>query len=461
MEWNIQPQAASASSITMKAAEASDPDGVEYYFEALTPGAHDSAWQAETTYLDAGLTEGVAYSYRVKARDLSAAHNETAFSVEATAEPAPVLRRRIIDFSMPGVGGTIDGPSLIRVPSWIPPKNRADPTAVYYLYFAAHEGQHIRMAWAADVMGPYTMYNPLGGVLNNSAPNATLEHAQIGWHMASPEVLVDDAAQRIVMYFHASATWDGHGLEVGEGQYTLVATANDGLDFNAGVVDTIICPFYARIFTWGGDLYTIIRSGEVWKARDPQNPWVNPPPGQPEVGIAANGGLWEKLSDWNPWDDIVNPFDHMNGKTIRHNALRRVGSRLDVFYSRTGQAPERIEYSTIDLSPGEDNSVASDPVPVIEPVYEWEGADLPIQPSGVGSSTNVRELRDPYIFKDVDGTEYLLYSGRGEECIGIVPLAAVMPDPTQPAIVVADSTVIEGDAGPATLTFTVAIEPTP
>lgn len=457
MQWSLRPQAASPSSIKMKAVEAEDPDGVEYYFETLTAGGHDSGWQAETTYLDTGLTEGQAYSYRVKARDLSASHNETAFSGEAAAT-AGVLRRRIIDLSMPGVGQNIDGPSLVRVPDWIPPASRAHPSAVYYLYFANHGGDYIRMAWASDVMGPYTIYNPGAGVLHDDA--VVLQHAETGWHMASPDVHVDDANQRFVMYFHTDTKWDGQRLQVGEGQYTLVATSTDGLDFNAGVVDMIICPFYARVFPWSGGLYTIIRSGQVWKARDPQHPWVNPPPGQAEVDIVANGGLWEKLSDWNPWDDVVNPFDGMDGRNIRHNALRLRGDRLDVFYSRSGQAPERIEVSTIDLSPGENNWVASDPVTVIAPLYEWEGADLPIEPSGSGSATGVHQLRDPHVFEDSDGSEYLLYSGRGEECIGIVPLAAVLPDGFEalPVLSVGDVSAAEGDAGATALTITVTAE---
>ena len=74
-----------------------------------------------------------------------------------------------------GEGANINGPSLIRIPDWILPSERADPSAVYYLYFAHHAGDYIRMAWATDVAGPWTLYQtgsdvPLGdrGVLNNN-----------------------------------------------------------------------------------------------------------------------------------------------------------------------------------------------------------------------------------------------------------------------------------------------------
>ena len=69
----------------MTASTASDPSGVEYYFECLTSGGHDSGWQDGTTYEDTGLAPGTAYTYRVKARDKSLNLNETGYSPEASA----------------------------------------------------------------------------------------------------------------------------------------------------------------------------------------------------------------------------------------------------------------------------------------------------------------------------------------------------------------------------------------
>ena len=62
-------------------------------------------------------------------------------------------------FNNPRDGENINGPSLIRVPDWIPPNERADPAAQYYLYFAHHIGDYIRMAWATNIEGPYTLYD--------------------------------------------------------------------------------------------------------------------------------------------------------------------------------------------------------------------------------------------------------------------------------------------------------------
>jgi len=85
MVWAAVPYATGSSSIAMTASTASDPSGVEYYFECLTSGGHDSGWQDGTTYEDTGLAPGTAYTYRVKARDKSLNLNETGYSPEASA----------------------------------------------------------------------------------------------------------------------------------------------------------------------------------------------------------------------------------------------------------------------------------------------------------------------------------------------------------------------------------------
>ncbi len=54
-----------------------------------------------------------------------------------------------------GVGNTTY-PSVIRIPGWISPADRADPTANYYMYYGTHNGLHIHMKWAQTVDGPWT-----------------------------------------------------------------------------------------------------------------------------------------------------------------------------------------------------------------------------------------------------------------------------------------------------------------
>ncbi len=305
----------------------------------------------------------------------------------------------IIDMTFPSVGTNINGPSLIRIPNWIDPADRADPSALYYLYFAHHQGDHIRMAWASDLEGPYTMYHPGEGVLKL---NINVGRLSISNHIASPDVLVDDQNRRIIMYFHGGTVrWDG----VSRGQSTCVAVSPYGLDFNPRVQETILGNFYYRVFQYNGDLFAIAKEGWIWKAPDPADPW------NPEGVDLTTRYLWDRSTN--------NPFAGI-GKTVRHNALRVVGDTLHVYYSCYPDRPERILYSSIDMSATDWNHwIASIPTDVLEPELDWEGADLPLTWSSEGSATNVRELRDPALFQDADGRMYLLYTGEGEEAIGL------------------------------------------
>ena len=89
MSWATVPYATSSTSISMTATTASDSSGVEYYFECTASGGHNSAWQNSTTYQDSGLSPSTQYTYRVRARDKSSAHNETAWSTEQSAITQP------------------------------------------------------------------------------------------------------------------------------------------------------------------------------------------------------------------------------------------------------------------------------------------------------------------------------------------------------------------------------------
>lgn len=80
MTWEIYPYAQGISSITMTATTASDESGVEYYFDCVSGGGHDSGWQASPTYTDTGLAMNTACSYAVIARDKSSYQNTTAWS---------------------------------------------------------------------------------------------------------------------------------------------------------------------------------------------------------------------------------------------------------------------------------------------------------------------------------------------------------------------------------------------
>jgi hypothetical protein len=85
MTWASPPAAEGPYSISMTATTASDPSGVEYYFECTAGGGNDSGWQDSPKYADTGLSTTTSYTYRVKARDKSASQNETGWSTEASA----------------------------------------------------------------------------------------------------------------------------------------------------------------------------------------------------------------------------------------------------------------------------------------------------------------------------------------------------------------------------------------
>ena len=99
--------------------------------------------------------------------------------------PANPIIRPDMDDSM---GRNVNGPSLIRVPTWV-----ERPLGNYYLYFAHHQGSYIRMAYADAIDGPWSVFPP--GVLHCS--DTVFEE-----HIASPDVHLVSELKEIRMYFH-------------------------------------------------------------------------------------------------------------------------------------------------------------------------------------------------------------------------------------------------------------------
>ena len=112
-QWSVVPAPAGAGRITMSAITATDPNGVQYLFAntSFTNGSHDSAWQTSPVFTDTGLTNSTTYSYRVKARDNSANHNETAWSAvqAATANSNPSTACDLLSFNWGDYVGLING----------------------------------------------------------------------------------------------------------------------------------------------------------------------------------------------------------------------------------------------------------------------------------------------------------------------------------------------------------------
>jgi hypothetical protein len=90
--WDISPQPAAPTVITMTAKTATDESGVEYFFDEITgnPGADDSGWQDSSGYTDSGLDPSTIYAYAVRVRDKSPNQNKTAWSTIVLTATPPV-----------------------------------------------------------------------------------------------------------------------------------------------------------------------------------------------------------------------------------------------------------------------------------------------------------------------------------------------------------------------------------
>ena len=264
------------------------------------------------------------------------------------------------------MGSNINGPSLIRAPDWI-----ENPLGRYYLYFAHHQGTYIRLAYADQLGGPWTTYE--AGTLH-------LEETGFVHHIASPDIHVDDDRREIRMYCHGPVPEGG--------QRSRVALSNDGLHF--ACLPEILGGSYFRVFQWEGYHYALTTAGWTYRSVDGRSGFE----GGPQVFPRA----------------------------LRHAALDLRGTVLHVYYSNRGDCPERILLSMVDLTVNWTDWQPSEPLTVLQPELEYEGADLPLSASRSGwAPERVRELRDPAIYREGDRT-YLLYSVAGEYGLGLAEL---------------------------------------
>ena len=317
--------------------------------------------------------------------------------VDTAVRVERLLDAPIVDASThPSIGANIQGPSLIRVPDWV-----EDPLGAYYLYFADHKGSYIRLAYADTLTGPWTVHPPgslqLADSLFPTEPpevppellarvEARLKGRNLGHdalhemtavHIASPDVHVDDAARRIVMYFH--------GLEGPGHQVTRAATSADGIRFEAR--PEVLGRTYLRAFRHDGMTYAMAMPGQFYRSTD-------------------------GLTGFEEGPLLFNP-------DMRHAALLKRGDTLYVFWTQVGEVPERILLSTIDVSGDWMSWRETTPVEVLRPERDWEGADAPLEPSVRSTAYgHVNQLRDPAVHVE-DGRVFLLYAVAGESGIGL------------------------------------------
>ncbi len=295
----------------------------------------------------------------------------------------------LIDVASHGqLEGNANGPSLIRAPDWL-----SNPPASYLLYFAHHEGRSIRLATSDHLRGPWRIYpqSPLELEQSLFASSPPLQHeldeealafiaagADGNYpHIASPDIWVDHEQQQIRMYYHGRLQ---NGL-----QRSRVATSTDGLNFEAR--DEIIGPPYLRLFRHNNWFYAIGFPGQLFRSRDGLTGFETGP--------------------------------ILTGEAIRHHALLQQGQQWYLFWTRVGDAPERILVSRLDTSSDWLHWRMDEAEEVHRPRKPWEGALLENQASSYGSSMQpVNQLRDPAIYCEDDNI-YLLYSSAGEQGIAM------------------------------------------
>jgi hypothetical protein len=269
------------------------------------------------------------------------------------------------------IGANINGPSLVRAPDWLPGR-----LGRYYLYFADHNGTFIRLAYAERLAGPWKIHEP-----------GTLRLAQTACrgHIASPDIHLDENNRQVIMYFHGPVAGEPE-------QKTFRAVSRDGLHFTAE--REILGPSYFRVWQWDGYYYALSTSGFLWRSRDGA--------GRFESGPAL--------------------FPISETSSLRHAAVMLDGDRLTIFFSRRGDRPERILVTSVRLTGDWKSWRIAEPVTLLEPEKDYEGADLPLETSRTGAAKGrLRELRDPAIYREGDRT-WLLYSVAGESGIALAEL---------------------------------------
>ncbi len=286
-----------------------------------------------------------------------------------------VLDHPIVSSQTPGwdaeaVGFNFNGPSLIRVPD-----HMSQRLGRYYLYFAHHSGNTIRLAYADELVGPWTLHPP--GCL-------PLSQTPFSQHLASPDV--HWVGGRLLMVYHGCGGVQQHPHVT---QPAALATSTDGLEW----IHQRILPAesYLRAFTFRGQQFGIAKGGRLYHA---------------------------------PEGDFNFGPDHIRlGPAGRHWAVMVQDDTLHTFYSRFGDCPEHLVHAVVETAGDWTDWRITHETSLLSPAHPWEGANLPTVASVPGAAyVSVHQLRDPGYFEDADGQRYLLYSGAGESAIGLAKL---------------------------------------
>ena len=266
----------------------------------------------------------------------------------------------------------INGASMISTPEWL-----KEPLGKYYLYFASHTGQNIRLAYMNDINGTDIKFVDNGTLQLNQTP--------CGNHIASPDVHIDENNKRLIMYYHG----DYHT----GGQKSFIATSVDGLNWDTK--SEPLGEFYFRVFKYKNKFFSISKNKNIDALIYESDDW---------------------FGEFKPCFNIL--------ENVRHTAVYVKGDILYIFYTIVGDTPESIYYCKLKIDEDINNWEVISNHNLAKPQFYFEGAGSRMIPSMFGSATaryglmNLNELRDPCVFED-NGNLYLLYTFNGEAGIAM------------------------------------------
>jgi len=273
----------------------------------------------------------------------------------------------------------INGPSCLRTPNFI--KN---PCGKYLLYFAHHSGKFIRMAYSEDIFTDWKILN--------YRINTISEEMKFHDHVASPDVYVDNIEKSIYMFFHSR-------IKGSREQKTFLSKSRDGINFEL-VEDKFNLPFYFRHVITETKTFAVTKGGNLY---------VNT--------ISPIANAWRALNNVNTGKSNEEVM-HNNFGSIRHSSLIYYMKTLIMFYTRIGDAPERIYAAKLEKNK-KGLWLLSKEFEVTRPEFNFEGVNLKIEASMPGPSLQEENaLRDPYVLQD-GGDYYLFYACAGERGIAV------------------------------------------
>ncbi|MCY2931022.1 MAG: family 20 glycosylhydrolase [Planctomycetota bacterium] len=159
--WKHAPRAV-GNLVVMQARPMVDASGVEYKFECTQGGGPSSDWQAGSYFVAEDLLPEAAAAWRVKVRDRSAAHNETAWSAPATVTTGKAFETKLVaHFTFvgevahgkpaPEVTGNVKGAGY---------SNQVQPRGFPHSLYFGGQGVQVEGGWTCVGLGD------VAGVLN-------------------------------------------------------------------------------------------------------------------------------------------------------------------------------------------------------------------------------------------------------------------------------------------------------